>query len=106
MKFKNYKFIISPSTRINKKFMVVISNHKFKKTIHFGQKGFSDYTIHKDYDRMLRYSKRHEKNEDWDNILTAGFWAKWVLWNKPSFRDSIKDIESRKNIKIYIKKGI
>lgn len=99
------KFIISPSTRETKKFMVVVEEPDgFRKTIHFGAKGYSDYTLHKDYKRMLRYSKRHKPNEDWKNPLTAGFWAKWILWNKPSLKASILDTQKRFKIKIDARK--
>jgi len=47
-----------------------------KKTfIHFGSAGMSDYTIHKDKERKERFLARHRKNEEWDNPLTASFYA-------------------------------
>ena len=80
----------------DKKFMV----RNDDKTVHFGAKGYSDYTIHKDKKRMFRYTKRHEKREDWNDPKTAGFWSKHILWNKPSLYQSIKDTEKRYNVKI------
>lgn len=81
--------------------------HKYEanidgKTIKFGAKGYSDYTIHKDPKRKQRYLKRHSTNEDWSKsgIDTAGFWAKHLLWNKPTISASIKDIEKRFKTKI------
>ena len=89
---------LSKSNKPDKKFMVRINN----KTIHFGAKGMSDYTIHKDTDRMHRYENRHKSRENWtkSGIETAGFWSKYILWNKPSFIASIKDTEKRFGIKI------
>lgn len=83
----------------NKKWLIVTPSGK---KVHFGAEGYSDYTIHKDYDRMLRYTNRHKSRENWNKsgIETAGFWAKWILWNKPSLTASIKDTEKRFNIKI------
>lgn len=72
------------------------------KTIHFGATGYSDYTKHKDKERMERYSARHKRGgETWtkSGIKTAGFWSKWLLWNKPTISASKKDIESRFGIK-------
>ena len=90
--------ILKRSTNPDKKFMAIIGN----KTVHFGAKGYSDYTQHKDPERMKRYANRHRKRENWtkSGIKSAGFWSKWILWNKPSLTGSIKDTEKRFNIKI------
>lgn len=66
--------------------------HKFMaqfpdgKTVRFGRKGYSDYTIHKNHARMLRYLTRHERRETWGSSgkYTPGFWSRWFLWSKPS----------------------
>ena len=89
-----------------------LSTHKFSalvgnKTVNFGAKGYSDYTIHKDEERMKRYENRHRKRENWtkSGIRSAGFWSKWILWNKPSLMGSIKDTERRFGIKIRYKRS-
>jgi hypothetical protein len=94
--------ILQKSNRPDKKYMVTIDS----KTIHFGAKGYKDLLIHKDLDRMKRYENRHKSRENWkkSGLKTAGFWSKWILWNKPSFRGSIKDTEKRFNIKIVYKR--
>jgi len=99
---ENNIIILKKSTNPDKKYMVTLGN----KTVHFGAKGYSDYTIHKNRDRMLRYENRHKKRENWtkSGIETAGFWSKWILWNKPSLLGSIKDTEKRFNIKIKYNK--
>ena len=95
--------IIKPSHLADKKFDAIINN---KKTIPFGQKGASDFTIHKDKERKNRYINRHKKNENWNNPLTAGFYAKNLLWNEPTLNESIKDTNRRyKNINIKLKRG-
>jgi hypothetical protein len=40
---------------------------------------------------------RHKEREDWTKggIKTAGFYAKNVLWNKPSIRESINDLNKK-----------
>ena len=65
-----------------------------KKTVHFGQNA-SDYTIHKDIERRDRYIARHQKNEDWNNYSTAGFYSRWITWNKPTVTESIRDTNKR-----------
>ena len=68
--------------------------------IQFGAFGMSDFTIHKDEDLKQRYINRHKANESWgkSGILTAGFWSRWYLWNKPTKRDSLEDIKARFNL--------
>lgn len=94
---KEYK--ISKSNKKDKKWMVTTPEGRI---IHFGASGYEDYTIHKDRARWQRYKARHSSNEDWNKsgINTPGFWSRWILWNKPSFRDSVKNTEKKFNIKI------
>jgi hypothetical protein len=89
---------LKKSNRKNKKYMIKIEN----KTIHFGSKGMSDFTIHKDEDRKNRYIARHKSNENWyaSGIRTAGFWSRFFTWNKPTINESISDIEDKFKIKI------
>ena len=70
---------------------------KSGRKISFGAVGYSDFTKHKDEDRKQRYINRHRNKENWtkSGIDTAGFWSRWLLWNKPSIKDSYNDIKSR-----------
>lgn len=90
--------ILSKSKKRDKKFDAIIGN----KTVSFGSKGYSDFTLHRDYNRMKRYENRHRSRENWSKsgIKSAGFWSKWILWNKPGLIASIKDTEKRFGIKI------
>ena len=109
MNSMNNIYILKKSNLKDKKFMIITPQDKITgrtKTIHFGASGMSDYTIHKDPERMERYTIRHQKRENWlkTGIKTAGFWAKHILWNKPSLVASIRDTEKRFRIKVkYIK---
>ena len=51
------------------------------------------------------YIARHKVRENWNKsgIHTAGFWSRWILWNKPTLQESINDVEKRFNIKIINK---
>jgi len=86
------------SEKPDKKFKVKVGN----RTIHFGSKGMSDYTINQDPNRKKLYIKRHKKRENWNKsgIGTAGFWSKHLLWNKPTLDESIRDIEKRFHVSI------
>lgn len=90
---------LKPSTRETKKYMVFVDG----KTVHFGAKGMSDYTKHKDPERKKRYIARHRKmNENWNKsgIQTAGFWSRHLLWGEPTIKDSIRKIEKKYNVHI------
>ena len=86
-----------------KKFRATLENGR---KVEFGAKGYSDFTLHKDPERMQRYIIRHKKREDWTKkgINTAGFWSRWLLWSKPSRNGAIKLIENKFNVKINERK--
>lgn len=90
--------IIHKSHKANKKFDAIVNGEK---VISFGAKGMEDYTIHKDDVRQRRYIVRHRKNEDWDNPLTAGFYSRWLLWNRKTLQSSIDDMNARFRNKNY-----
>ena len=86
---------ITPSKIKNKKYTAFfISKNKIKK-IHFGGKGYSDYTIHKNPQRKKLYLSRHRKNENWKDPMSPGALSRWVLWNLPSFKKSVEDYKRR-----------
>lgn len=91
---------IEESTNDEKKLMAIFTKPDGKtKTVHFGARGMSDYTQHKDKDRMKNYLARHSgMGEDWDDPMTAGALSRWILWGKPSLRDSFNDFLKRFNM--------
>ena len=86
--------VITKSKKPDKKYDARIDGSK---TVSFGQKGASDFTKHKDTERKNRYIDRHKAREDWkaSGAKTAGFYSKHVLWNKPTLKASIDDINKR-----------
>ena len=85
------RVVIQKSTRSGKKMMAVFyqDDGKKVKTIHFGADGYSDYTIHKDEARRQRYIDRHKSSENWNNPMTAGTLALFILWSKPTISGGI-----------------
>lgn len=66
------------------------------KTTHFGARGMSDYTQHKNPDRMKSYLARHGgMGENWKDPMTAGALSRWILWGKPSLRESFNDYKKK-----------
>jgi len=97
--------VLSKSDKENKKYKVVVKENGKQKTIHFGQKGADDYSRTKDVSQKQRYITRHKSREDWSKsgVDTAGFWAKHILWNKPTITESVKSTEKRFNLDIIKK---
>ena len=113
------------SPKSDKKFRIVTP---LGKSIDFGAKGYSDYTLHKNPFRMRLYIGRHggliskqlknENNkikvhkqvmkvssstkENWSihGINTPGFWSRWLLWSEPDLKKAKKRIETKFKIKI------
>ena len=93
------KVVISKSDSKGKKMKAVFyEGDKRIKTTHFGASGMSDYTIHKDPERKERYLDRHRKNEKWQDYMTAGSLARYILWNLPTLSASIADYKKRFNL--------
>ena len=114
------KITLLPSPRKYKKYRVIFPDGK---KIDFGQRGYSDFTLHMDPYRMRRYVQRHggviprstleEQNplkvirsmlrvtksdkEIWSRsgIYTAGFWSRWLLWSHPTIHGAIQIIEEK-----------
>ena len=67
------------------------------KKVYFGAKGYNDFTLTKNEEQKDRYIQRHQKRENRtkSGIDTAGFGARWLLWNKPTMEASYNDIKKR-----------
>ena len=94
------KVTISNSTNPKKKLMAIFTNDDGKKvkTSHFGQAGADDYTITKDKEQRTRYRNRHKKDLDTNDYKKAGYLSWYLLWNKPTLTESIKDYKKRFNL--------
>jgi hypothetical protein len=66
------KYFPYKSDEQNEKYYIVTNDNNKN---YFGQASASDFTIHKDEARKLRYIKRHN-NENWSKsgINSGGFW--------------------------------
>jgi len=87
---------VKKSHKKEKKWDAVFEKNGKEKVVPFGQKGYSDYTKHKDKTRKARYLKRHSgMGEHWQKPDTPGALSKWILWNKPTFKASLADFKKR-----------
>lgn len=85
---------------IHKYVAVIEKDDGSTKTVRFGAKGMTDFTKARvngkpDEARKQRYLDRHRDREDWNDITTAGAWSRWLLWNKPTIRESLEDLKTR-----------
>lgn len=82
------------------KYVIYLFNNdgSYISKVRFGDIRYEDYLIHKNNVRKKNYINRHKKRENWDDPFKAGFWSRWLLWNKPTIEDSINDIENKYGI--------
>lgn len=75
-----------PSTRANKKLMVLARKGPLVKVVHFGDTRYEDYTTHKDKARRTAYLKRSAGLRDKagnltkDDKFSSNYWARKILW--------------------------
>ena len=108
------KIFLRKSPKGDKKFRATLPNGK---TVDFGAKGYSDYTIHKTPQRMRLYVQRHggtvpspignlqskmlkvtkSNKENWSlkGVDTAGFWSRWLLWSHPTLEGAMKIMKNK-----------
>jgi hypothetical protein len=91
------------ATNGKNKYTMIFYDHLRKKvkTIHFGAKGYEDYTSHQDLQRKMSYIARHEAREDWSNPQTAGTLSKFLLWNRTTLSASYKDFRNKFKYELY-----
>ncbi len=89
---------ITPSTKADKKLMAIFDNDGRRKTVHFGQKNADDFTITKNVEQKNRYQSRHRKDLDTKDPSRAGYLSWFILWNKPTLTESIRDYRQRFNL--------
>jgi hypothetical protein len=75
-KEKGIKGEITKSNRKDKKYAIKTKD----KTIHFGAKGMSDFTIHKDEKRRKRFHDRFRNNKGYDDKTSGLYYSRKLLW--------------------------
>jgi len=99
-----YKFLKLKKSTGKHKYEAIFLNteNNREKTVKFGAAGYNDYTIYnkittkEEADKYKeKYIKRHDKREDFENPITAGSLSRYILWNKPTIEDSLKDYLNR-----------
>lgn len=91
---------IKRSPKKEKKYVATFCKNGRIKQTHFGAKGYQNYggvgkSRHTSKERKKRYIQRHKSRENWSDPTTAGALSRYVLWNKPSFRESVTDYKKK-----------
>jgi len=84
---------LKQSTRKGKRYMIDYKG----KTIHFGSAIGETFIDHKDKNKKSAWEARHRKGQPsaWNDKNSPLFWARLLLWNKPTLRGSIEDVNKR-----------
>ena len=87
---------IKSSDRPEKRLTAIFykDNRKYKK-VHFGQKSGNTYVDHGDDIKKVNYIKRHRVRENWNDPYSAGALSRYILWNKKSLDESVRDYKKR-----------
>jgi len=101
LKFKGIK----KSDKKTKKYDAVFYDKEKDKTkiVSFGQRGASDFTLHKDETRRNRYILRHWKDLKSNDPTKAGYLSMFILWNDKNINTALRDYKRRYNQ--YMKSG-
>lgn len=84
------------SHKKEKKWDAVFEKDGKQKVVPFGQRGYSDFTKHKDTQRRQRYIDRHARmGENWKDPTTPGALSRFILWNKKTLRASLRDFKRK-----------
>lgn len=93
------KLVVSKSNKKDKKLVAKFFDaKKLVKTTHFGAKGMSDFTIHKDKERRKRYRARHKKDLKTKDPMRAGYLSYYILWGDSSnLKKAVSDYKKKFN---------
>jgi hypothetical protein len=88
MRLKYYPYV---SDVPNKNFYVITNNNR---RLYFGDPRYEHFTEgHLNETRRRAYMNRHKKNENWNNIDSAGFWSYHYLWQFPTYKEAYENIK-------------
>ena len=94
--------VTSKSEKADKKMKAVING---KKTVHFGAKGYGDFTTHNDPKRRDNYIARTSKQDhSKQNVASPAWMSRFILWEKPTLKGAVESANKKyKDINIKLK---
>jgi hypothetical protein len=95
-------YFLKTSDRKGKRFVMEMPS--LKHSHHFGSDVGKTFIEHGDLKKKSAWIARHKNDKGYNNKHSGIFYSKNLLWNKPTLKQSIKDVEKRFNIKIKLQK--
>lgn len=93
---------VTRSTRPGKKLMATFVDRGGRlKTVHFGARGYGDYTLYHTVSPALarakksQYLARHGRQERWTDPTTPATLSRYILWDKPTVAASVAAFRRR-----------
>lgn len=89
---------VRPSPRSDKK---LVARFDDGTTVHFGARGYGDFTRYWKRDPALarekrrQYIARHRATENWGDPTRPGTLARYVLWEKPTVLEAVRAYRRR-----------
>tara|TARA_R110002153_G_scaffold73462_3_gene191709 strand:- start:1626 stop:1913 length:288 start_codon:yes stop_codon:yes gene_type:complete len=68
------------------------------KVVSFGSPDHDNFIIHKNEKRKKAYLARHKNDLRTNDPTRAGYLSYYLLWNKKSLKESIKDYKQKFNL--------
>jgi len=96
---------IEKGTGKNKKLKAIFSHYvngqkKTIKTVQFGDSRYEDYLTHKNKERREAYRKRHQKDLEKGNYMSAGYLSYYLLWGQSAaLKTNISNYKKKFNLK-------
>ena len=76
-----------------------------RKVTYFGAKNYKDYTMYSKIEtkevadaKKRAYIARHGATQEFTDPMAASTLSRFILWNLPTFQDSLKDFKKRFNV--------
>lgn len=88
-----------------KKLIVQVVSQSSTRNIGIGDRKYEDYTIHRDDERKQNYIQRHSRNREkygLNGAKTAGFYSRWLLWEKPTLEEAAKALAVYMNLPVFL----
>ena len=91
-------YILKKSNRKGKRFEINMIDHSH----HFGSDVGKTYIDGRTEKEKQAWIKRHQNDKGWDSKHSGIYHSRFLLWNKPTLKESIKDYERKHSVKIKL----